>query len=91
MKYIGMHPRTKWNLDQWALQTAVRGPLYSASFYFWLGGTREQKSQLGLMKSLLYDVLKQNLKLVAILFPKRWSFLYSRMSQLGGLVTVSGN
>ncbi len=44
-------------------------------------------SHQGLMKSLLYDGLKQNLKIVTIPFPKGWFFLYSRMSQLGNWVT----
>jgi hypothetical protein len=77
MKYICMHRDTPTHLCNWAAESAIKSPLYFASFFFWFSGTMEQKSQMGLMKSLLYDLLSQNHKLIPIVFPKPWSYLYS--------------
>lgn len=77
MKYISLHPDTPRYLRTWAYESSIQGPLYTASFYFWMSGTREQNSQLGLMKTLLYTVLKQNPKLVPVVFPTQWSARYT--------------
>jgi hypothetical protein len=77
MKNFSMHPHTPLNLQAWARKSPIQGPLYSASFYLWMSGTREQKSQLGLMKTLLRSVLKQNPQLIPVVFPTQWSARYS--------------
>lgn len=60
MKYICDHERTKQTLQTWAGQEQ----LYTASYFFWNAGTTMQKSQLGLLQSLLYRVLRSNPELI---------------------------
>lgn len=54
MKYASEHPATIQGLKQWA--GASR--LHTASFYFWNQGFDLQKTQVGLLRSLLYQVLR---------------------------------
>lgn len=68
MKYIDQDHRTKKYLEEWASPL----PLVVASFYFWNPGTSMQKSQLGLLQSLLYEVLVQKPSLIPKVFPIRW-------------------
>jgi hypothetical protein len=68
MKYLVSEERTRAHLQSWA------GPktLVIASFFFWITGTEMQKSQEGLLQSLLYEVLKQCPSLIPSTFPSRW-------------------
>jgi hypothetical protein len=68
MKYLVSEERTRAHLQSWA------GPknLVIASFFFWIAGTEIQKSQEGLLQSLLYEVLKQCPSLIPSTFPSRW-------------------
>ena len=65
MKYLCNHPRLHQNLAVWA------GPIKPtiASFYFWNSGTAMQKSQIGLLRTLLHEILQQHPELIAIVFP----------------------
>jgi hypothetical protein len=73
MKYIFMHPDTPRHLRIWAANL----PLYIAGFFFWISGTKEQKSQFGLLRSLLHDILQQNRKLISVVLSKQWSSRYT--------------
>jgi hypothetical protein len=42
------------------------------SFFFWNSGTKMQKSLLGLVRSLLYQLLQDQAHLIPLIFPKRW-------------------
>lgn len=55
MKFLLNHIKTAESLKSWA------GPerLVTASFFFWNAGTSIQKSQEGLFRSLLYEILSQ--------------------------------
>jgi hypothetical protein len=55
MKFLASHETTKTLLRQWSGSEN----LIVASFYFWSAGHDVQKSQLGLMKSLLYQIFRQ--------------------------------
>lgn len=68
MKYLCDHPRTRDALSIWAQQDT---PVISAHF-FWCSGTPIQKSQEGLLRSLLYDVFKQCPDIVKRVCPDRW-------------------
>ncbi|KAH6698160.1 hypothetical protein BKA61DRAFT_530992, partial [Leptodontidium sp. MPI-SDFR-AT-0119] len=60
------------------LRVWARGsPLCVATFFFWNSGTRLQKSQLGLLRALLCQVLSQHPELIPTVFPKEWSTFYS--------------
>jgi len=55
MKYIATHPRTKQALTKWA----GGKKLITANYFFYNPGSRFQKSQEGLLQTLLFHVLRQ--------------------------------
>jgi hypothetical protein len=69
MKLIEGHPQTKKALAQWAHPH----PVFIASHYFWSPGTDMQKSQQGLLQSLLYDVFSHCPELGQVACPTRWA------------------
>jgi hypothetical protein len=71
MKYIRLHPGTHRYLTTWAGMTQQCTPLYVAGFFFWMSGTKDQKSQSGLLRSLFHDILQQDPRLIPIVFPKQ--------------------
>lgn len=68
MKYICDDARTYSHLTKWKSEDS----LALAHFFFWNSGTQLQMSQKGLLRSLLYEILLKNKKLVASCFPERW-------------------
>ncbi|KAK4205062.1 hypothetical protein QBC40DRAFT_65709 [Triangularia verruculosa] len=79
MKHIVSHPDTGRLLRSWVENAAdTASNLRVASFFFWASGTKEQRSQAGLLRSILYELLVQDPELVPTVFPKQWSTLYSR-------------
>ncbi|MCJ1344280.1 hypothetical protein MMC31_002483 [Peltigera leucophlebia] len=67
MKYINQDERTRKYLEEWASPMT----LVLASFYFWNSGTLMQKSQLGLLQCLLYEVLVRRPNLIPKVLPMR--------------------
>ena len=67
MKLVHNHECTKSALDTWAHGKN----LIIASHFFWSGGTEMQMSQLGLLRSLLYQILAQCPDLIPHVFPLR--------------------
>ena len=55
MKFLLNHKKTAESLRSWAEPKR----LVTASFFFWNAGPRIQKSQEGLFRSLLYEILSQ--------------------------------
>lgn len=76
MKYIYNHSETLERLKVWAQTT----PLATAAFFFWRSGSRLEKSQEGLLRSLLFTVLSQQSHLLPSVLPKEWATLYSQVS-----------
>ncbi|KAI8673882.1 hypothetical protein NCS55_00710000 [Fusarium keratoplasticum] len=70
MKYIAEHPGTKAALRHWA--TAAGKELNMATHYFWYAGSHIQRSQEGLLRSLLCDIFQQAPELIPIACPERW-------------------
>ena len=68
MKFITEHPKTRQALSQWASDHH----LITASFYFWHAGTELQKSQEGLLQSLLYKIFSQCPNMIPDVLPERW-------------------
>lgn len=68
MKFITEHPKTRQALSQWASGQH----LITAGFYFWHAGTVLQKSQEGLLQSLLYEIFRQCPELIPDVLPERW-------------------
>ncbi|KAI4916207.1 hypothetical protein J4E85_010295 [Alternaria conjuncta] len=67
MKFVTENPRTFEYLEGWAGTTK----LCTASYYFWNQGYEMQKSQVGLLQSLLYQIFKSVPRLIEIVCPNR--------------------
>jgi hypothetical protein len=65
MKYICGQRRTADLLSTWADQNY----LIIATFFFWNAGTPEQKSQVGLLRALLYQILRARPDLTELILP----------------------
>lgn len=65
MKHVYHEPRTRQALLHWASPN----PLVVAAFFFWRTGSRLQKTEEGLLRSLLYQVLYTHRELIPIIFP----------------------
>jgi hypothetical protein len=65
MKLIAEHRETREALEVWAGDKVLVCP----SFYFWYGGTQMQKSQPGMLRSLLHELLLTNKALIPVAFP----------------------
>ncbi|KAI1391895.1 prion-inhibition and propagation-domain-containing protein [Hypoxylon trugodes] len=74
MKFIYDHDKTKSIIEEWAGDT----PWVMASFFFWNIGSEEQKSQKGLVRALLYQVLDSKPSLIKELLPRMWEGIYDR-------------
>ncbi|PVH69299.1 hypothetical protein DL98DRAFT_625614 [Cadophora sp. DSE1049] len=79
MKHIFDDMRTKDYLETWArLDGTPDAPLIIASFFFWNSGTIEQRSQLGMLRSLLFQVFEQKPELLPIVLPSLWLKQYGK-------------
>jgi hypothetical protein len=68
MRFIWDNPLTLQNLRTWS----VGAELIVGSFFFFISGVEEQRSQRGLLRSLLYEVLKNRRHLIPNVFPEEW-------------------
>ena len=68
MKYLYNHAETMKALRYWAGDKE----LVTASFYFWNAGSDIQKSQQGLLQTLLSTILQQCPTLIVNVFPSVW-------------------
>lgn len=71
MKYLGASDPVNIAVAKWAGSVE----LINATFYFWRGGTRLQRSQEGLLRSLLHSILSQRRDLVQACFPEKFDEL----------------
>lgn len=71
MKYIYNDSRTPQILSQWSGSM----PVLVATFFFWNSGTREQRSQIGLLRSLLFQILHHQPALIHRIFPEECAML----------------
>ncbi|KAI9650845.1 hypothetical protein NHQ30_000880 [Ciborinia camelliae] len=73
MRFICGHNTTNKLLEQWSAPL----PLVKAKFYFWNSGTLEQRSQSGLIRALLGEILGHLPGLLPVCFPERWAKIYT--------------
>lgn len=66
MKFLVNDQRTREHLSVWA----GNDELCIASFFFWAAGTTLQKTQLGLMRAILYEVLRRHPELIEVVLPE---------------------
>lgn len=85
MKYIFRQGKTLTRLREWDHP----GTLVMAAFFFWRNGTRLEKSEEGLWRSLLNSVLSQQRQLIPSILPKVWATLYPSM-HMKDLALASG-
>ncbi|KAL5314388.1 hypothetical protein ACEPPN_018814 [Leptodophora sp. 'Broadleaf-Isolate-01'] len=69
MRYICQDPRTLDFLSSWGGQP---GKPTIVGFFFCNIGTPEQSSQLGLLRSLLHEILSRKPECIPSVFPERW-------------------
>ncbi|KAK6599014.1 hypothetical protein H4I96_08218 [Botrytis cinerea] len=75
MRFICGNSNTRKLLEKWSAPL----PLVIASFYFWNSGTIEQRSQNGLLRALLAEILENLPDLLPVCFPKRWANIYNEL------------
>jgi hypothetical protein len=73
MKFLANHSMTDEILRKWA----GTHKLIIVKHFFWNSGTKMQQSQLGLMQSLLHQILQQCPELIALASPQRWEAVFS--------------
>ena len=66
MRYIYGHDETTRLLRKWSPNICV------AKYFFWSCGTKEQRSQVGLLRCLLFEILDQRRDLIQQVFPDKW-------------------
>jgi hypothetical protein len=69
MRFICDNPRTATLLNEWS----KRDQLVRATHFFWNSGTADQRSYEGLLRALLFDILRQARHLIRVVFPDRWA------------------
>ena len=74
IKYIFNDKRTPKALSRWA----GSAPFMVANFPPRNNGTREQRSQLGLLRSLLFQILQYQPTITRLIFPEEWARLQSK-------------
>jgi hypothetical protein len=83
MKFLEEDNRTRTALQKWAGSS----DLILGSFFFWYAGTKLQKSQTGLLRSLLLDVIRKRPELTLVLFPELCRSLLA--GELQGVIQIS--
>jgi hypothetical protein len=71
MKYLQRCRHMQTQLSSWAGSKR----LVVAAYYFWLAGSDMQKSQEGLLRQLLFDILQSRPDWIPIILPERWEKL----------------
>ncbi|KAJ4153692.1 hypothetical protein LMH87_010168 [Akanthomyces muscarius] len=74
MRYLYENKTTQQELATWA----AGRPCEVYSFFFWNSGGEHQKSQLGLLRSLLFDILQRHRSLMRQVMPDVWGMWSAR-------------
>ena len=69
MKYLVSHDLVRKSLEDWAGSKS----LFTGAYFFWSAGDDMEKSQNGLLQSLLYDILRRCPSVLPELSPDRWA------------------
>lgn len=68
MRFVGDHPLTRQSLQNWSNSHK----LTTGRFFFWNSGESKQRSHIGLLRSLLHEVLGSHKNLIPEVFPEEW-------------------
>lgn len=77
MRYLSEHRETRRSLQAWAGEKQVA----IAGFYFWVSGSEDQRSRVGLLRSLLHQLLSLYPESIAAAFPRLWQKLSGMTSK----------
>jgi hypothetical protein len=69
MKHLVNDPRTTLTLQSWSNPQE----LFISDYFFWVNGTSLQRSSTGLLRSVLYEILRQNMGIIRDVLPEAWS------------------
>jgi hypothetical protein len=69
MKHLVNDPRTTLALQSWSNPQE----LFISDYFFWVNGTSLQRSSTGLLRSVLYEILRQNMGIIRDVLPEAWS------------------
>ncbi|PNS15636.1 Methylthioribose-1-phosphate isomerase [Sphaceloma murrayae] len=83
MRFAADHEKTTNGLRAWA----GGSDLLMARFFFWTGGSVMQRSQTGLLRSLLHQILHQRRDLIPWVFPRLWLACQDTKKRVGMLMT----
>lgn len=71
MRFLFEHQQTRLDLRCWA-----GGDVIVAAFFCWRAGSSElEKSYLGLLRGLLYQVLHERPEMIELVLPQRWQLV----------------
>lgn len=76
MKFLADSPQTQVELSQWSREKSV----ITTSHYFWWSGTAMQKSQEGLLRTILHGVFRRCPDLIQSTCYRRWASLSDEAS-----------
>lgn len=68
LRFLARHVKTREALQQWA----GNSDLIILSFFFWTGGTSIQRSEAGLLRLLLHQLLSQRREMIPWTFSRLW-------------------
>ncbi|KAM0354370.1 hypothetical protein ACHAPU_001414 [Fusarium lateritium] len=71
VRFLSSNPVATYYLREWA----GKKPVSTAGFFFWTSGSRQQRSQTGLQRYLLHQLLSSDPDLVEKTFPSLWNQL----------------
>jgi hypothetical protein len=77
IRFITKSDQTRTALLEWSGSSN----LVVGNFFFWNSGTIEQRSQIGLLRTLLHEILRQHRDLIPIIMPSVWARAYSHAVQ----------
>jgi hypothetical protein len=69
MRFISEQTEVQSHLNHWRGQ----GDIHVSHFYFWNSGSELQRSQPGLLRSLLFHALQERPELTRFVFPEEWN------------------
>lgn len=78
MKFLCDHPQTIERLNTWSKGKR----LINAKYYFWNSGKPLQKSQEGLLRSLIYEILRKCPDMISKTFPDIWQLYFPEENDL---------
>ena len=85
MRFIWENPKTVQHLRTWAGEKT----LSCARFYFWTSGNVDQRSQSGLLRYLLHQLLSQRKDMIPWVFPDLWLLCQDTKTPGGGFPGVA--